>query len=205
MPVSTERTTFSLDVFGRYLANTWQEAMDSADPGRRPDARPFDVIVICGGTFGAAFAQHLFALDTTRSHRILLLEAGPLFLPEHVQNLPMPGVGVPPPTSIAGLRASGQFPNAREEVWGLAWHGNQKFPGLAYCLAGRSLYWGVGRRSSCLENSRAGLAPLGQTSRAATSGRLPNRSASTRLTTSSPELCTRRCVRGSWTGCEQAP
>jgi len=77
MPVNPERTTFSLDVLGRYLANTWQEAMDSADASRRPDARPFDVVVIGGGTFGAAFAQHLFASDTTHSYRILLLEAGP--------------------------------------------------------------------------------------------------------------------------------
>jgi hypothetical protein len=25
---------------------------------------------------------------------------------------------------------------------GLAWHSNERFPGLAYCLGGRSLYWG---------------------------------------------------------------
>ena len=27
-------------------------------------------------------------------------------------------------------------------VWGLPWRGNVEFPGLAYCLGGKSLYWG---------------------------------------------------------------
>lgn len=31
---------------------------------------------------------------------------------------------------------------ARELVWGLPWRGNVEFPGLAYCLDGKSLYWG---------------------------------------------------------------
>jgi hypothetical protein len=60
MALKTERTTFSLDVLGRYTCNTWQEAMASSDQAMRPDARPFDVIVLGGGTFGAAVAQHLF-------------------------------------------------------------------------------------------------------------------------------------------------
>src|SRR5262245_47180734 len=114
MPTNPERTTFSLDVLGRYLANTWQEALDSTDSSKRSDARPFDVVVIGDGTFGSAFAQHLFASDATHSHRILLLEAGQLSLPEHAQNLPMLGVGVPPPTSIAGLRVVGRDGQARE-------------------------------------------------------------------------------------------
>ncbi|MDP8929178.1 MAG: DUF1080 domain-containing protein, partial [Actinomycetota bacterium] len=31
---------------------------------------------------------------------------------------------------------------ARNEVWGLAWHSPERFTGLAYCVGGRSLYWG---------------------------------------------------------------
>src|SRR5216684_6619767 len=77
MALKTESTTFSLDVEGRYFCNTWQEAMDSANSGVRSDARPFDIIILGGGTFGAAVAQHLFNQDTSRSHRILVLEAGP--------------------------------------------------------------------------------------------------------------------------------
>ena len=36
-------------------------------------------------------AEHLFVTDTTRSRRILVLEAGPFVLPEHVQNMPFMG------------------------------------------------------------------------------------------------------------------
>src|SRR5262249_51217814 len=62
--------------------------------------------------------------------------------PEHVQNLPMLGLPVPGPTSIKDLRDAGQDGKARAEVWGLPWHSNITFTGLAYCMGGRSLYWG---------------------------------------------------------------
>lgn len=127
MPLTTQRTSFTLDVLGRYTANTWQEAMDSADSTLRSDTRPFDIVVIGGGTFGATFAAHLFNADTRHRHRILVLEGGPLVLPEHQQNMPM-------------LETS--------EVWGVPWTPgspfapDNKFPGLAFCVGGRSLFWG---------------------------------------------------------------
>jgi len=133
---------FSVDVLGRYTCNTWQEAKDSTDQGQRPDARPFNVIIVGGGTFGSALAQHLFNVDTSHSHRILVLEAGPFLVPEHTQNLPMLGLDPASKTSIAALRATGQDGQPRREVWGLAWHSRVEFPGLAYCVGGRSLYWG---------------------------------------------------------------
>ena len=137
-----QRTDFALDVVGRFVCNGLDEAMRSADKNIRPDARPFDVIVIGGGSFGPVFAQHLFSVDKARRHRVLILEAGPAVAVEHVQNYPMLGLGVPGATSIADLRAAGQADKPREQVWGLAWHSNVKFPGLAYCLGGRSLYFG---------------------------------------------------------------
>jgi choline dehydrogenase-like flavoprotein len=137
-------TDFTRDVFGRYICNGLDEAMRSTDTSVRVDARPFDVIVIGGGSFGSAFAQHMFSRDTSHSHRVLVLEGGPFLLPEHVQNLPMMGLQVPGDTSIKDLRDArppqDQVPRA--EVWGLPWHSNVKFTGLAYCLGGRSLYWG---------------------------------------------------------------
>jgi choline dehydrogenase-like flavoprotein len=125
---------FTRDVVGRYTCNTMEEARQSTQG--RPDARPFDVIVIGGGSFGAIFAQHMFYRDTTHSHRILVLDGGPLVLPEHVQNLPMLGLNVPfPPVT----QDPGQI---REQVWGMPWRANTGFPGLAYCLGGRSLFFG---------------------------------------------------------------
>src|SRR5262249_55865622 len=61
--------------------------------------------------------------DQTHSRRILVLEAGPFALPEHVQDLPM---------------------MANPPVWGNAWEASIRggLPGLAYCIAGRSLFWG---------------------------------------------------------------
>jgi choline dehydrogenase-like flavoprotein len=136
-------TDFTRDVLGRYVCNGLDEARRSADPAN-PSARPFDVIVVGGGTFGSVLAQHLFFQDKQRSHRILVLEGGPFLLPEHVQNLPALGVNSMAPTSIADLRQAGQFgvDKPQAEVWGLPWHSSTKFSGLAYCIGGRSVYWG---------------------------------------------------------------
>lgn len=136
-------TDFTRDVLGRYICNGLDEAKASADPAN-PNARPFDVIVIGGGTFGSVFAQHLFFKDKQHRHRILVLEGGPFVLPEHVQNLPMLGLNVAPATSIADLRNTGNFglDKPQAEVWGLPWHSTAKFPGLAYCVGGRSVFWG---------------------------------------------------------------
>lgn len=130
-----EDTHFTLDIFGRYGCNTLDEALDSAVPGLKyPDARPFDHIVLGGGSFGAVLATRLFNLDRTHHHRVLVLEAGPFALPEHVQNLP-PSFA-PPGKGYAGT------------VWAEPWESdspmnfNQRFPGLAFCVGGRSVFWG---------------------------------------------------------------
>ena len=132
-----QATDFTLDVVGRYTCNGLDEALASADATLRPNARPFDVIVIGGGSFGPIVAQHLFANDPTRTRRILVLEAGRYALPEHVQNLPSLGLNAPGPTNI-------DPGSARNEVWGLPWRSDvpKGFPGLAYCLGGRSVYFG---------------------------------------------------------------
>jgi choline dehydrogenase-like flavoprotein len=164
MPLTTESTTFTRDVLGRYVCNTFQEAQAT-------DFRRFDIIVVGGGSFGAAIAEQLFQLDSPahrRRHRVLVLEGGPFVLPEHVQNLPPmhATLGGPKATTIEDLRNEwrsrfGQEPPALMdrnliepgvEVWGLAWHSrvgagatdpkDKRFPGLAYCVGGRSLFWG---------------------------------------------------------------
>src|SRR5262245_10280787 len=134
---SPQTTDFSRDILGRYICNGLDEARQSTDTTVRPDARPFDVVILGGGSFGGVLAQHLFAADSAHRHRILVLEAGRLALPEHVQNLPMLGLNAPGPvTSDPGV--------SRAEVWGLPWRTNvaRGFPGLAYCLGGRSIFFG---------------------------------------------------------------
>jgi len=131
-------TDFTLDVVGRYICNTLDEALLSTDKSHgRSDARPFDIVVIGGGTFGAAIAQFLFYRDKSHSHRILVLDAGKIVLTEHVQNLPMLGLTVPAPI----MEDPG---HPRQQIWGLPWRSNVKkgFPGIAYCIGGRSLFFG---------------------------------------------------------------
>src|SRR5437763_202140 len=112
----SQPTDFALDVFGRYVCNTFDEAMANSDPAFRAsardlqnnplaprgDMRPFDFVIIGGGTFGAALAEHLLFRSTGRAERVLVLEGGPFVLPEHIQNVP----------SIAAI----------PEVWGLSWN-----------------------------------------------------------------------------------
>ena len=137
MALESEYTHFSRDTLGRWICNTLDEALGSTSE------RPYDVIIIGGGSFGAVFAQHLFERDRqTNRHRILVLEAGPFDLPEHVQNIALLGLGPPAPSSIAALRAIGQDKTPRAEVWGLPWHSSTLFPGLAYSVGGRSAFFG---------------------------------------------------------------
>ncbi|MGH8331928.1 MAG: hypothetical protein ACRES0_16110, partial [Pseudomonas sp.] len=133
MPKATnpQDTAFTFDVLGRYGFNTLDEAIGSTknSPGRQ-----FDLIIIGGGSFGSVLAAHLFNRDQTQAYRILVLEGGPFVLPEHVQNLP--GDFSPPGKGKPGT------------VWGQPWDSdspmgfNQAFPGLAFCLGGRSVFWG---------------------------------------------------------------
>src|SRR5882724_8125246 len=143
MPTSPkpQDTDFSRDLLGRYVYNGLDEALAST---RRIDARPFDIVIVGGGTFGAALAEHVWFRDETHSHRILVLEGGPFILPEHVQNLPMVGIGFSSATTLAKLYqlSPTDRDNWRMDVWGLPWDSSLDFPGLAYAVGGRSLFWG---------------------------------------------------------------
>jgi hypothetical protein len=127
-PVEVQETTFSSDVLGRYVCNTWDEATNNGGP-------PFDAVVLGAGMYGAYCAEKLCRKGAQRNLRVLVLEAGGFLVSEHVQNLARIGLNVP-----GAITADPGAP--RERVWGLPWRGNQASPGLAYCVGGRSLYWG---------------------------------------------------------------
>src|SRR5437879_8651613 len=67
--LKAQTTTFSRDILGRYICNTLDEALRSAnqtasrpDGGPQNDARPFDIIIIGGGSFVSVIDQHIFFL-----------------------------------------------------------------------------------------------------------------------------------------------
>lgn len=123
LPLASESTAFTLDNMGRFFCNTLKEALDSTTETIAGRQCEFDAIIIGGGTFGAVTAEHLFINDVTHSRRILVLEAGPFVLPEHVQNMPFMG-GAP------DLRTP--------------WvnHPSLNYSGLIFSVGGRSLTWG---------------------------------------------------------------
>jgi len=124
-----QETSFSIDVLGRYICNTWDEAVNNG-------GRPFDAVVIGGGMFGAYCAEKIYRKSNMR---VLVLDAGRFLVSEHVQNLARIGLNS---ASAVKVASNTQDPGPRERVWGSPWHSSIPFPGLAYCLGGRSLYWG---------------------------------------------------------------
>lgn len=139
MAKTTERTSFTKDIEGRYLCNDLSEVNAWKGGG----GRPFDVIVIGGGTFGAAIAEHLWfrQKQTGGGLRTLVIEAGLFTVPEHVQNTGIQGFADPATPFFLNENAPQPEP-ARNEVWGIPWKSSIPFKGLAYAIGGRSVYWG---------------------------------------------------------------
>ncbi len=132
-PFDIQDTTFSEDVLGRYVCNTWAEVMAAQGAG----GYPFDAIVIGSGMFGAYCAEKLYRRGASQAFRILVLDAGAYVLPSHVQNLPQRLGG-----TIGGSPLRTRDTGTQNAIWGMPWISNQGFPGLAYAIGGRSLFWG---------------------------------------------------------------
>src|SRR5436309_4117236 len=123
-----QQTTFSHDVFGRFVCSTWKEVATNG-------GAPFDVVVIGAGMFGAYCAEKIYRLNSSKNNlRILVLDAGNFLFSTHFQNLPHMGIGSPDLTKIAPVTSNQVDPGPTSVVWGFPWHSAQKFPGLAYCL-----------------------------------------------------------------------
>lgn len=77
---------------------------------QRPDpvsngGAPFDAVVIGAGMYGAYCAEKVYGFGKATGRRVLLLEAGPFLVSEHVQNLARIGLNVPaaiPPSADPG-------------------------------------------------------------------------------------------------------
>ena len=130
--VAVQATTLSHDLLGRYACATWDEVAGNG-------GQPFDVVVVGSGMFGGYCAEKLYRFGEDINLRILVLEAGAFLLSGHVQNFPRIPLGAP---GIATVRVNGDDPGTRNVVWGSPWHSNQGFPGLAYNVGGRSIFWG---------------------------------------------------------------
>jgi choline dehydrogenase-like flavoprotein len=139
MAKATERTSFTKDVQGRYLCNDITEVNAWKSSG----GRPFDIIIVGGGTFGAAIAEHLWFRQKQAGGglRTLVIEAGLFTVPEHVQNTGIQGFADPAVAFSLNENAPQPEP-PRNEVWGIPWKSPIPFKGLAYAVGGRSVYWG---------------------------------------------------------------
>lgn len=130
--VDVQQSAFSHDILGRWTCSTWDEVSNNGGD-------PFDIVVIGAGMFGAYIADKLYRRSGSIGLRVLVVDAGDFLLPTHVQNLPRIGLGAPAEQKVA---VNAQDPGTQNLVWGHPWRSNQEFPGLAYCIGGRSLFWG---------------------------------------------------------------
>ncbi|SUS06713.1 hypothetical protein DF3PB_3150005 [uncultured Defluviicoccus sp.] len=138
--VAVQRTTLALDVLGRFICNTLDEAINPDREAQPPFdlTANFDAIVIGSGMFGAYCAAQLYR----NGDKVLVLDAGPYLINTHYQNLP-DGIGLGTGGTLDGR--PGPNPDADQtvdQVWGLPWRGNQVFARQAFCIGGKSLFWG---------------------------------------------------------------
>jgi hypothetical protein len=131
-------TTFSLDVLGRRICDTWDEIQATG-------VTQFDVVIIGSGTCGAYLAQKLYR-SRDKKISILVIEQGPFFLATHCQNLggALTGSIVAYPDfddKKIPTMVGEKIQDRRGDVWNTPWISNTKFRGLAYCIGGRSLFW----------------------------------------------------------------
>ena len=148
MAITSESTTFTKDIQGRYLCNTYGEATAGG---------PFDIVVIGGGTFGAAIAEHVWYRQKRAGGgvRTIVLDAGPFTLPEHVQNTGILGLFDPADVVILNENAPQPEP-ARNEVWVCRGSRPRRSKGWPTVSAGDRSTGADGRRACSTRKCRPG-------------------------------------------------
>ena len=128
-PFDIQRTAFSLDAAARFVCHTWDEVI------KAQTGRPFDIVVIGSGMYGGYCASKLFSIANLLQTegkmraedkpRILVLEAGPYLLDEHVHNKTRAFFDIQ--QSVLSMPALSNAPT-------LVPHHR--------CVGGKSLFWG---------------------------------------------------------------
>lgn len=115
--VDVQSTTFAIDAVARFVCNTFEEALSNPQ---------FDAIVIGSGMYGAYCAEKIYRLSAIAGKplRVLVLEAGPFLISEHIQNLSRIGFGI------------------QDLVADQPWKSNVGFSSHSYCVGGKSVFWG---------------------------------------------------------------
>ncbi|CAO4185919.1 family 16 glycoside hydrolase [Methylorubrum extorquens] len=129
-----QATTFSIDGISRFVCNTWQEVKAARG------SRGFDIIIIGSGMYGSYVAAKLFDFGESlgsAAPRIVVLEAGPFLISEHIQNLTRVG-------ELERMVFEPLVGPATQRV--VQEPGNYNGSGLisdhARCVGGKSLFWG---------------------------------------------------------------
>lgn len=130
----TQTTSFSIDGTARFTCSTWEEVQSARG------SRGFDIVIIGSGMYGAYVASKLFEFGEElgpAAPRIVVLEAGPFLISEHVQNLTRVG-------DLGGLVFEPLVgpPSQRVIEEPATYKGAGNFSDHARCVGGKSLFWG---------------------------------------------------------------
>jgi hypothetical protein len=124
-----QETTLAKDVLARFQCNTLDEVKAAV-------GLPFTAIVIGSGMYGAFCAERIYR----RGGRVLVLDAGPFVVSEHVQNMADPAFDVAEAENLLGLSVFGEFRSP------FHFNDNKKrpiiFAGQNYNVGGKSVRWG---------------------------------------------------------------
>ena len=129
-----QATSLSIDALARFTCNTWEEVAQAGG------SRGFDAVIVGSGMYGAYLAAKLFEFGERlgpQAPRVVVLEAGPFLISEHVQNLTRVG-------DVGGLVFEPLVgPPSQRQIQEPATYGNSgNLVDHARCVGGKSLFWG---------------------------------------------------------------